>query len=194
MLQAHEIAPIVGRVAKRDPSEPDRPESGADHVGLRIRAAYEAAGYNRHSFANALGVAYTTLDSWEKDPGTKGAKAPKLKNVERVAKFLKLPMHVLTGEPVPTHVEAVWIDRAAWKRLEASGKIDAYRKRGVSEEQIQAARRYPFRGQPEERDYEHILDGAELNVMRQEAPSAREARERRAREGGPDLSDELKPR
>jgi transcriptional regulator with XRE-family HTH domain len=199
MLPARQFTGIVGRVSERDRPRGDRPKRSGrsarppgDHVGQRIRRAYEAAGYNRHSFAAKIGVAYTTLFSWEKEPGTKGAKTPKLDNIELVADALNVPMHQLTGER-PTTVEPVWDDRKAWTRLEQRGRIDEYRARGVGEDQIQAARRYPFRGEPTEGDYEQILDRAELNVQRQEPAPAREAREQREREGGPDLSNEIKP-
>jgi transcriptional regulator with XRE-family HTH domain len=42
-----------------------RMAGGIPGLGERVRAAYQAAGFNRHSAALELGVAYSSLNNWE---------------------------------------------------------------------------------------------------------------------------------
>lgn len=54
--------------------------------GARLVEAYKKAGYNRHAFATALGVAYTTVIAWERESST-----PEVRSVERISDLLGVP-------------------------------------------------------------------------------------------------------
>ena len=90
-----------------------------------------------------------------------------------------------------THIELDHDDTAAWLELRDSGRLDAFRARGVSDEQIEHVRRARWDGTPSPRDYERLLD-AYLLGPRKEPDAAREARERVEAEGGPKLGGLLK--
>jgi transcriptional regulator with XRE-family HTH domain len=63
-------------------------------IGKRIRRMYEAKGLKRYGFAKRLGVAYTTVNNWERDenPAT-----PELETLKRVADLLGCAVSDLTG-------------------------------------------------------------------------------------------------
>lgn len=70
--------------------------ANARTVGERIRAAYIAAGYNRHTFALAMGSAYTTVNAWEKQDT-----APSDDLLRRASELTGVPPSVLRGETAP---------------------------------------------------------------------------------------------
>lgn len=206
MLQALKIPWNDPAVSRRPTEEGDR--ITGDWVGARIRSAYELAGFNRHSFAHASGISYTTLDSWEAEPGSKRHKTPKIASVRKVAEFLadhhaktgqglRVQVHDLLGDE-PDEEDGGWEDSPAWLQLEEEGVLDAYRLRGVPEAKIQHTRRIPgARGGPVPREtYIRHLDADLLGVVKNgaEPAPATEAREEVEKSGGPDLEHHLRPK
>ncbi len=88
--------------------DPEPTLATARTIGERIRAAYLAAGFNRHSFVQEMGVAYTTVNAWEKQDA-----APADDLLRRASEITGVPPSVLRGEAAPVD-EAQY---AAWREF-----------------------------------------------------------------------------
>jgi len=66
----------------------------ASTVGQRIRAAYLHRGLNRSQLQRALGVAYTTILSWERDEAV-----PNTENLNGLSVLLGVTTSWILGEP-----------------------------------------------------------------------------------------------
>lgn len=62
-------------------------------IGARIREAYEAAGLNRHQLHLRTGLAYTTIDAWER-----GERVPEMASIIRVAEVTGFTPSDILGE------------------------------------------------------------------------------------------------
>ena len=97
------------------------------NVGLRIRAAYLRRGYNRTTFAKALDIHYTTVDSWER-----GKQEPSRENVALAAEILRVPESELYGYtgPVPEYAAyRAWLETPEGQHAspEARATLEAQR-------------------------------------------------------------------
>jgi transcriptional regulator with XRE-family HTH domain len=67
-------------------------------VGRRIHAAYLRAGYNRHTFAQAMGLTYPAVDQLDK-----GAAVPKLANLMKASELVGFTLDELVYGHHPPH-------------------------------------------------------------------------------------------
>lgn len=72
-----------------------QPPLGGKSLGDRVKAAYRAAGFNRHSFSREIGVSYTTVIAWEKNESV-----PMAHNLRSVAKTTGYTVDDLLGATV----------------------------------------------------------------------------------------------
>mgnify|MGYP007071640206 CR=1 FL=1 len=85
------IPSMLHTVVKRA-RDPLAPLVGAT-LGQRIKSAYILAGFNRSTFRNALGVAYTTIIGWES-----GENHPTTENLLAIADVTGRTLGEITGE------------------------------------------------------------------------------------------------
>lgn len=152
--------------------------------GTRLREAIEASSYSsRAAFLRDVGIEPATVYRYEV-----GDRDPPLSLVQSFADALGVTVASLLGE---THADDGWADTRAWRDFVVKGYLDFFRQRGVTEAQLEHARRTPFRGTPRVRDYVQIVEDMLREVRPEEPEAMREARRRNLREGSPDVADLL---
>lgn len=82
-------------------------------------------------------------------------------------------------------VELDHVDTPAWLELVELGWLERYKRRGLSEAQIEYARRTLFRGAPSVDDYVDVLEAMVRALARPEAPEMAAARAKSERDGTP---------
>lgn len=130
-------------------------------IGKRVRTLIDETS-NLHAFTLRTGIAYQTILAWEK-----GTKQPELPLLFKIARALGVPVHRFFVDLNVGAPDEPWEDSPGWLELVTSGRIDRYREDGVTEAQIEAARRWPFVGEPETADYIRLLDAALLGARTQ---------------------------
>lgn len=123
-----------GAIEKSEPTIAD-----AQTVGERIRAAYIAAGFNRHTFAQAMGTAYTTINAWEKQDAAPGDDL-----LRKASELTKVPPSVLRGEAAP-------VDEAQYEAWRAFLETDAGRSMSDGERFALSTMRFDSKGKSPER-------------------------------------------
>lgn len=155
--------------------------------GRRLRATIEASDYaSRAAFLRAMGMDPAQVYRYE--TGERDAPSSLVRDF---AEALGVTVGELLGAPEPDGVEEEWVDSTGWLELEEAGIVDAYRAKGIPEDQIEYVRRTPgWKGGGRAEDYRRLLDGLLVaHVSRTEHPASAAARERR--KGKPDLSNKL---
>jgi transcriptional regulator with XRE-family HTH domain len=171
------------RTGEESPSADPRIQA----IGRRVRAELEGKGWNLNAFAQHTKIANSTFYAW-----INGEKWPDLNLLHRIAEALEVPLARFFVEADESYIEYEWTDTAAWLQLEESGRLLTFRAQGITDAQIQATRRYPFRGEPEARDYERILEAALLGTRRTTAAELDAATRDRAAQGKPQHDLKLK--
>lgn len=140
--------------------------------GVRLRAAIDASKKyeTRADFLRRLGLDPAQIYRYET-----GERTPRFGLVQRMAAALGVSVADLAGED--RLLEEEWEDWPAWIALEKRGRVDELRQLGVPESNIQAARRWDFRGEPEERDYERLFEADLLGAKPRQLIEARKRRD-----------------
>ena len=149
----------LGRMAKIEDTE----------LGRRIERALEVAGYNRHSAARKLGVAYTTITAW-----VDGSSQPNASNIAKLSEETGFSatwiVRGIGPEMIQPPVELVTDDPAAVEAYLASelGK-------GVSPDVATRLRQAQFSSlgmaSPSLRDVHSVRELIELAAMRRASSS-----------------------
>lgn len=161
-----------------------------------VRQLLEEAGATKHGARTAVGRQVGIPQSHVTQL-LDGAKRPGLRVIERAMKGLGLAPDYFFGRgPVEldyrdflpasdSRVELDHEDTPAWRELVELGWLDRYRRRGLSEAQIEYARRTLFRGAPSVDDYVDVLEAMVRALQRPEAPEMAAARAKSERDGTP---------
>lgn len=150
-------------------------------MGARIKRERERLNLSQSELGRDLGLESQSVSKWER-----GLARPKGETLVKLAtKFGRSPQWILTGdEPAQAaSTAAEFPNTAAWERLAALGEIERFIERGGTPEQVEHARRTPFRGTPRVRDYQRILEDMLLDIEADVPRELQEARRQNLEDG-----------